>query len=148
MTKNKVKRIKKELIQEWSDFYRTKDQGAKYGRTYDDDLKTTDENYERFGEIMYEVIYQLGNKSTFPDLLDDPFPEGTEDRSWYRVFATIYKIGGDWKINLLEGMDNGIYFSMLLDFYEVGLINRTEVADTLDWAPRADKKYKHIKGRG
>jgi len=125
MDKKEIKNNKDKIIKEWSGFYRKESEG------YEDDIKTTDENYKRFGEMMYEVVYQLDGASNI--MWTCIYPSGTEDKTWYRLFARVFNIGGDYKLNLYGGADSGQEVDMLLDFYKVGVINKREFSETLDW---------------
>ena len=135
MDKYEIKNNKSKIIKEWSDFFKNESEHN------EEKIPATDENYKRFGEMMYEVVYQLDGASNL--MWTCVYPSGTEDRTWYRLFARVFKIGGDYKLNLYGSGDSGQEVDMLLDFYKVGVINKREFAETLDW--RETKTMKILK---
>lgn len=127
MDKKEIKNNKTKIIQEWSDFYRDNVDNVDNGEEY---IKTTDENYKRFGEMMYKVIYELGGASN--QMWISIYPSGTEDKTWYRLFHKKF-IDTDCKINFYGPADSYMEVYMLMDLVQAGVISKLEFAKTLDW---------------
>lgn len=139
MKKSEVINNKDRITKEWKEFFRESVEHPDYPES---DIITTNENYERFGEMMYKYfLYEVGLEDSNRDNLYQILPSGTECRTYYRLFCCVYGIGNyqNWKVNInsCNGFqDVGIIFR----WFESGVITPYQLCDMIDWRPIIDKQ--------
>ena len=150
----KTKNISKtKLARHWSDAYKQDIKAHKEVWKEDDPCKTTQRNYDEFGEWMYELLVSRHNQGR-PPLWNFG---SSEDRMYYRSYA-IAK--GNWKnakLNINDRMDDPFMAGVVCDWFVLGVIDTNTFlscmngqpsihGDVLDWNQKTKRwdRNKHL----
>jgi hypothetical protein len=145
---------KTKLSKHWSDGYKRDVKTHKEIMKEDDPCRTTQKNYDEFGEWMFEVLVFRHNKGNKP-LWDFG---SSEDRMYYRAYAIAKGIWKNQKVNLNNSMDDPFIIGVLADWHLLGVIDTNTFLScingtpdpnhgtVLDWNPKENRwdENKHL----